>query len=90
MRLTNKRYEEIKEIILDFLFDYDIDRLPINVFELAKKMKIKVVYASEILKKHPKKVDEYVIFSFPHSFITSMMWLARSLVEVTLMPTFIR
>lgn len=37
MRLTNKRYEEIKETICDFLFDYDIDRLPINVFELAKK-----------------------------------------------------
>ena len=37
MRLTNKRYEEIKETICDFLFDYDIDKLPINVFELAKK-----------------------------------------------------
>lgn len=69
MRLTNKRYEEIKETICDFLSDYDIDRLPINVFELAKKMKIKVIYASEILKKHPKKVDEYVIFSFPHSYL---------------------
>ena len=69
MRLTSKRNEEIKETICDFLCDYDVDKLPIDVFELAQKMKVKIVRASEILKKHPKKVDEYQIYAFPPSYL---------------------
>jgi len=69
MRLTNKRYEEIKREICDFLFDYDVVTLPIDVFELAKRMKLKIVKASELLKKYPEKLNQYVFYSLPHSYL---------------------
>lgn len=69
MRLTNERYEEIKETICDFLCDYDVDKLPIDVFELANKMKVKIVRSSELIQKYPKKINEYQIFSFPPSYL---------------------
>ena len=69
MRLTNERYEEIKKEICNSLFDYDIDTLPIDVFDLAKRMKIKIVKASEILKKHPEKLNQYALYSYPHSYL---------------------
>lgn len=69
MRLPSERYEEIKKIICEFLADYDVYKLPVDVFELAEKMKIKIVRASEMLKKHPKKVDEYLIYALPPSYL---------------------
>lgn len=69
MKLSSRRYETIKRAVADFLEDYNVKELPVDVFELAKKMKIKVVFASEILKKHPKKVDEYILFKYPHSYL---------------------
>ncbi len=69
MRLSNQRYEEIKMAIANFLEDYDVKKIPVDVFGLAEKMKIKIVFSSEILKKHPKKVDEYVLFNYPHSYL---------------------
>lgn len=55
MRLSDERYEEIKKIIANFLEDYNVRKLQINVFELAEKMKIKIVFASKLLLKFPKK-----------------------------------
>lgn len=69
MRLTNQRYEEIKNEICDFLFDYDINTLPIDVFDLAVRMKIKIVKASELLKKYPEKLNQYMLYSYPHSYL---------------------
>ncbi len=45
MQLTNRRYEEIKMAIAQTFEDYNVKVLPIDVFELAKKMGIIVVYA---------------------------------------------
>ncbi|MDY4818813.1 MAG: ImmA/IrrE family metallo-endopeptidase [Bacilli bacterium] len=69
MKLASQRYEQIKETIAEFLEDYDVKKIPVDVFELARKMNIKLVFASEILERHPKKVDEYLLFSFPNSYL---------------------
>jgi len=69
MKLASQRYEQIKEAIAEFLEDYDVKKIPVDVFELARKMHIKIVFASEILERHPKKVDEYLLFSFPNSYL---------------------
>ena len=69
MRLSYERYEEIKQTIANFLEDYDVRNLPVDVFELAKKMKIKIVFSTKLLKKHPNKIDEYFLFKYPHSFL---------------------
>ena len=69
MKLASQRYEQIKESIAEFLEDYDVKMIPVDVFELARKMHIKIVFASEIMKKHPKKVDEYVLYTFPNSYL---------------------
>ncbi len=69
MKLENYRYEEIKIVIADFLEDYEISELPIDVFELARKMNVKIVFASYLLKKFLKKLDEYLIYSYPHSYL---------------------
>lgn len=55
MKLISQRYEQIKEAIAEFLEDYDVKKIPVDVFELARKMHIKIVFASEILERHPKK-----------------------------------
>ena len=68
MKLANQRYEEIKRIIAEFLEDYDVKEIPINVFDLAKKMRIQVIYATDLVRIHPNKLDEYFIYSFPHSY----------------------
>ena len=49
MRLAYSRYEEIKRIITDILVDYGIDTLPIDVFLLAKRMRIIVLKYSEFI-----------------------------------------
>ena len=69
MKLSSERYEEIKKTIAEFLEDYDVKELPIDVFELARKMRIKVVYATDLMRKHPNKLDEYFIYSYPHSYV---------------------
>ena len=69
MRLSDQRYEQIKMTIADFLEDYDVKKVPVDVFGLAKKMQIKIVLASEILNKYPKKIDEYVLFKYPNSYL---------------------
>lgn len=69
MRLSDQRYEEIKAIIANFLEDYDVKKIPVDVFGLAEKMKIKIVFARDILEKHPKKTNEYVLYAYPHSYL---------------------
>ena len=69
MRLSDQRYEQIKMAIADFLEDYDVKKIPVDVFDLAKKMQIKIVLASEILHNYPKKIGKYVLFKYPHSYL---------------------
>jgi len=47
MKLFSSRYEEIKEKISELLMDYGINTIPIDVFDLAKRMKISVAKYSD-------------------------------------------
>lgn len=46
--LSNKRYEEIKEIVADMYEDLGYKKLPIDVFELCNRLRIKVIKYSEL------------------------------------------
>ena len=48
VRLSNERYEEIKHIIADLFVKYGVTCVPVNGFELATKMGIKVIPYSAI------------------------------------------
>lgn len=69
MRLSNERYEEIKKEVAYIFEDYNVTSISVDVFEIAKKMNIKVVFASEILEKNKFKITEYVLYSFPQSYL---------------------
>ena len=42
-RLSDERYEEIKEVVVDMFERYEVSCVPISGFEIAAKMRIKVV-----------------------------------------------
>lgn len=46
--LSHARYEEIKQIVVDMFVRYDVSCVPVNGFELATKMGIKVIPYSAI------------------------------------------
>lgn len=46
--LSNARYEEIKQIVVDLFVKYTISCVPVNGFELATKMGIKIIPYSVI------------------------------------------
>lgn len=46
--LSHKRYEDIKQIIVDLFVKYDISCVPVSGFELATKIGIKVIPYSAI------------------------------------------
>lgn len=46
--LSNKRYEEIKQIVVNLFVKYDVCCVPVNGFELATKMGIKAIPYSAI------------------------------------------
>ena len=48
MYLKSSRYEEIKKSVSELIEDYNVTTLPIDVFELAKAMKIDVKFRSDI------------------------------------------
>jgi len=69
MRLSNERYEKIKKEVAYIFEDYGVTSISIDVFEIARKMNIKVVFASEIIEKNKNKISEYTLFSFPQSYL---------------------
>ncbi|MEG0836277.1 MAG: hypothetical protein RR413_12635 [Christensenellaceae bacterium] len=48
VRLSDERYEEIKHILTDLFVKYEVTYVPVNGFELATKMGIKVIPYSAI------------------------------------------
>ena len=48
MKLSDSRYEDIKAIVGDVYEAYNISSLPINVYELARKMDIKLIPYSSL------------------------------------------
>lgn len=63
-----ERYEEIKTRVSEVFEDYEPKGLPIDIFGLAKSMEIKIIYASEMLKKNID-INIYDILSLPNSFL---------------------
>lgn len=51
MRLSNETYEEIKRAFANMLVDYDIKGIPINAFEIAIKIGLKLVPYSTLSKE---------------------------------------
>ncbi len=51
MRLDNKKYEEIKQAVIDTFLEYDVRCIPISAFELAVKMGLRVVPYSSLSRK---------------------------------------
>lgn len=43
IKLSNQRYEEIKKIVVEMFVKYKVSCIPINGFEIASKMGIKVI-----------------------------------------------
>lgn len=43
IRLSNERYEEIKQIVVEMFEEYGVSCVPINGFEIANKMGVKVI-----------------------------------------------
>lgn len=56
MRLDDDRYEYIKQVVADLFVQYKIDCIPINCFEIARKMGIKVVPFSKFNKAKRDKL----------------------------------
>ena len=48
IKISNQRYEEIKCIVVRMFVKYDVSCVPINGFEIAHKMGIKVIPYSAI------------------------------------------
>jgi hypothetical protein len=46
--LSKERYEEIKQVVVDMFVKYDVCCVPVNSFELATKMGVKVIPYSAI------------------------------------------
>ena len=69
MRLKDERYEEIKKEVAYIFEDYNVTDIAIDVFKIAEKMNIKVVYASEIIAKNKGKISEDGLYGFPPSYL---------------------
>lgn len=52
VKLSNRRYEEIKQIVVQMYEKLNVSCVPINCFEIASKMGIKVIPYSAYSKKH--------------------------------------
>jgi Zn-dependent peptidase ImmA (M78 family) len=59
VRLSNKRYEEIKLIVVDMFKKYDISCVPICGFEIVKRMGINVLMYSALTEEQKKACYEF-------------------------------
>lgn len=64
VRLSNDRYEEIKQTVVELFETYDISCVPINGFEIASKMGIKVIPYSGYPARTRYLMEKYSIDGF--------------------------
>lgn len=64
VRLSNERYEEIKEIVVEMFETYGVSCVPINGFEIASKMGIKVIPYSAHPARTRSLMEKYSIDGF--------------------------
>ena len=60
-KLPYFRYEEIKKTISVLIEKYDIKKIPLDVFGLAKKLKINLVKYSQLTEYEMNQLEEYGI-----------------------------
>lgn len=60
--LSHTRYEEIKQVVVDMFVKYDISCVPVNSFELAIKMGIKVIPYKEVCLMTSHDMRENALF----------------------------
>lgn len=58
-RLSNARYEEIKRTVVEMFERYGVSCVPINGFEIASKMGIKVIPYSAYSARSRYKIEKY-------------------------------
>lgn len=64
VRLSNDRYEEIKQTVVKLFETYDVSCVPINGFEIASKMGIKVIPYSAYPARTRYLMEKYSIDGF--------------------------
>jgi len=64
-------YENIKQLISDIYEDYDLNNLPLDIFNLVRRMGFKLLFASNLMKNKIKKgkiIDKYNFYTLPDGF----------------------
>lgn len=64
IRLSNERYEEIKETVVEMFEKYGVSCVPINGFEVANKMGVKVIPYSAFPVRVRYLMEKYSIDGF--------------------------
>ena len=54
MQLKSEQYEEIKQVVIETYQEYDVKCIPINAFELAIKMGLKLIAYSSLSEEKKK------------------------------------
>jgi Zn-dependent peptidase ImmA (M78 family) len=62
--LSNERYEEIKETVVEMFEEYGVSCVPINGFEIANKMGVKVIPYSAFPARVRYLMEKYSIDGF--------------------------
>lgn len=75
MYLNGKRYEEIKMRVVEIFEKYDVRCIPINAFELAVKMGIKVIPYSAYSEKKQQILQRISPDGFAYCFPTGKWWI---------------
>ena len=63
MRLSNEKYEEIKNTVIDTFEQYNVKCVPISGFEIATKMELKIIPYSSLNEKQREMSMKYSCFS---------------------------
>lgn len=64
IRLPNKRYEKIKETVVEMFEEYGVSCVPINGFEIANKMGVRVIPYSAFPARVRYLMEKYSIDGF--------------------------
>ena len=59
MRLSNEKYEEIKNTVIDTFEQYNVKCIPISGFEIATKMGLKIIPYSSLNEKQREMSMKY-------------------------------
>ena len=60
MRLSNEKYEEIKNTVIDTFEQYNVKYIPISGFEIATKMGLKIIPYSSLNEKQRRSEERRV------------------------------